>query len=100
MAQRACIYCSSGECDNELHAILKCETFKFKRQCFRSRMSAMCPQFSSLTEEKQLNTMLCPVSAETAKCVSKYLGILSKTREEIDLGLNPSDLKLYIPHKA
>ena len=100
VAQRVCKYCSSGECDDELHAILKCETFKLKRQCFRSRMSAMCPQFSSLTEEKQLNTMLCPVSAETAKCVSKYLGILSKTREEIDLGLNPSDLELYILHKA
>ena len=100
VAQRVCVYCSSGECDNELHAILKCETFKLKRQCFLSRMSAMRPNLSSLTDEQQLTTLLCPVSTESAKYVSKYLGILSTTRQEIDLGLKPSDLQLYIEHKA
>ena len=100
VADRVCVYCSSGECDDELHAILKCETFKLKRQCFLSRMSATCPMFASLTEEQQLIKLLCPVTAQTAKCANKYLGILSNTRQEIDLGLKPSDLVLYIKHKA
>ena len=100
VADRICVYCSSGECDDELHAILKCETFKLKRQCFLSRMSATCPMFASLTEEQQLIKLLCPVTAQTAKCANKYLGILSNTRQEIDLGLKPSDLVLYIKHKA
>ena len=38
--QCTCNYCNSGECDTELHAILVCETFKLKRQCFLSRMTA------------------------------------------------------------
>ena len=100
LAQRICVYCSSGVCDSELHAILMCETFKLKRQCFFSRMSALCPSFSTLTAEQKLSSLLCPVTAEIAKCVNKYLGIISRTRKEIDLGLSPSNLELYIQHKA
>ena len=100
VAQRVCVYCTSGDCDDELHAILKCETFRIKRQCFLSRMIALCPSFSTLTDEQKLSSLLCPVTAEIAKCVNKYLGIISKTRNEIDLGLNVADLELYIKHKA
>ena len=100
LAQRICVYCSSGVCDSELHAILMCETFELKRQCFFSRMSALCPSFTTLTAEQKLSSLLCPVTAEIAKCVNKYLGIISRTRKEIDLGLSPSNLELYIQHKA
>ena len=100
VAQRVCVYCASGECDTELHAILKCETFRIKRQCFLSRMTALCPSFSTLTDDQKLSSLLCPVTAKIAKCVNKYLGIISKTRSEIDLGLNIADLELYIQHKA
>ena len=100
LEQRVCVYCESGECDTELHAILECDTFKLKRQCFLSRISALSPNFTKLTAEKQLITILCPATAEIAKCVSKYLGILSNIRNEIDNGLNPKDLDLYIKHRA
>ena len=100
LEQRVCVYCESGECDTELHAILECDTFKLKRQCFLSRISALSPNFTTLTAEKQLITILCPATAEIAKCVSKYLGILSNIRNEIDNGLNPKDLDLYIKHRA
>ena len=98
--QRTCKYCNSGECDTELHAILKCETFKLERQCFINRMSALCPIFPQLTVKKQLATLLCPSTTEIAKCVSKYLGIISNVRKQIDLGLKPEYLKLYIKHIA
>ena len=100
LSQRTCVYCDSGECDTELHAILVCDTFKLKRQCFLSRLSALCPNFTHLTAEQQLTTLLCPATTEIAKCVSKYLGIISKTRKEIDLGLKTEALQLYIEHKA
>ena len=59
----------------------------------------MCPLFPAMPVEKQLVALLCPTSAELAKCVSKYLGIISNTRKEIDNGLKRSDLLLYIKHK-
>ena len=99
LSQRVCIYCDSGECDTEQHAILFCDTFNLKRQCFFGRVSALCPNFLSLTAEDQLKFLLCPATTELAKCVSKYLGIISKTRKEIDLGLRPEALQLYIKHE-
>ena len=81
------------------NAILKCNTFILKIQCFLARVSALCPDFLSLTNEQQLTTILSPASTELAKCVSKYLGIISKIRTEIDGGLEPEKLKLYIGHK-
>ena len=100
LSKRVCIYCDSGECDTELHGILLCKTFELKRKCFLSRVSAMCPLFSTHPVEQQLVILLCPPTAELGKCVSKYLGIISNTRKEIDNGLNPEDLLQYIKHKA
>ena len=97
---RLCVYCTSGECDTEIHAILVCDTFKLKRQCFYGRMSALSPNFLSLSPEAKLKTLFCPVNAEIAKCVSKFLGIISLARKEIDLGLKPEMLKLYVEHKS
>ena len=99
MSLCVCVYCESGECDDEIHAILRCDTFKLKRQCFIGRVSALCPAFPSLSQEQQLTTIFAPASTELAKCVSKYLGILSKTRSEIDSGLEPENLRLYLKHK-
>ena len=52
LLQRTCKYCNSGECDTELHAILCCETFKLKRQCFINIKSTFCPKFPELTAEQ------------------------------------------------
>ena len=99
LSHRVCVFCDSGECDTELHAILFCDTFKLKRQCFFGRVSVLCPNFLSLTADQQLVTLLCPATTQLAKCVSKYLGIISQVRKEIDLGLTPESLRLYIEHK-
>ena len=99
LSQRVCFYCNNGEIDNEQHAILQCNTFKLKRQCFLARVAALHPDFISLTKEQQLVTILSPASTELAKCVSKYLGILSKTRSEIDNGLDPEKLNIYLEHR-
>ena len=99
-SDRVCTYCDSGEIDTELHGILMCNTFVLKRQCFLSRVSEICPLFDIMPVEQQLITLLCPATAELAKCVSKYLGIISDTRKEIDNGLNRNYLLLYIKHKV
>ena len=100
LLQRTCSYCNSGECDTELHAMLQCETFKLKRQCFQSRVSAFFPTYPYLTVEQQLATILCPSTTDLAKCVSKYFGIISNARKQIDLGFKKEDLQLYIQHKV
>ena len=86
--------------DDEKHFILLCDTFKFKRQCFISCMNVLYSNFKILSIEEQLKFILCPPTIETAKCVSKFLGIMTKTRSEIDAGLNPNDLNIYIKHVA
>ena len=97
--QRICQYCTGDKLDNEEHAILFCETFELKRQCFFGRLKALFPEFETLKTDQKLRFILCPPTAQLAKCVSKYLGIISNTRSEIDLGLSPESLKIYIEHK-
>ena len=52
-----------------------------------------------LTPEQKLTTILSPATPELAKCVSKFLGILSDTRKEIDLGFQRENLQIYLEHK-
>ena len=54
----------------------------------------------SLSDDKKLRFILCPPTTEIAKCVSKYLGIMTNIRKEIDMGLNPQNLNIYIQHKS
>ena len=60
----------------------------------------LSPNFLSLSNDERLKFILCPPTTEIAKCVSKYLGIMTNVRKEIDMGLNPQDLQLYIKHKV
>ena len=63
---------------------------------------ALYPNIDSMTVDDKLRFLLCPPSLDLAKCVSKFLGILSNTRKEIDIdmGFSSSDLNLYIKHAA
>ena len=81
LSQRICVYCDSGQCDTEEHAILNCKTFTIKRQCFLARVAALVPTFLTMTHKQQITTILCPSTADLAKCVSKFLGIISDTRK-------------------
>ena len=100
LSQRICQYCDSGDLDSEMHAIMACEMFNLKRQCFFGRVGAIVPNFLSLTNEQKLKTVLCPTNIQLGKCVSKYFGIISETRKEIDLGLQKEDLQLYIKNET
>ena len=62
-------------------------------------MVALCPNFLMLNPEQKLTTILCPATPELAKCVSKFLGILSDTRKEIDLDFQRENLQIYLEHK-
>ena len=100
LSERICLYCESGVCDTEEHAILVCPTFNLKRQCFFGRVKTMLPNFEALTADQQLLTLLCPATTQLAKCVSKYLGIISDSRKQIDLGLQPGALQIYSKHSC
>ena len=99
LSERICQYCVSGVCDDEEHAILFCDTFVLKRRCFFGRLQSLYPAFSTLEPDQKLSFLLCPPTTQLAKCVSKYLGIISKTRNEIDQGLSIEVLQNYIEHK-
>ena len=70
-----------------------------KRNCFFGRMSALVPGFSDIGDRDKLLTVLCPVKTEVAKTISKFLGIMSETRKNLENGLSSDMLKLYIKHK-
>ena len=95
VTSRICCYCNSDSVDDEKHAILLCKTFSLKRNCFFGKMSSHIPNFFLLSEEDKLSTILCPHTSEIALCVSKYLGILSETRNKLDKGLSFDMLTTY-----
>ena len=86
ICERKCCYCETDSVDDEKHFVLMCETFKVKRQCFMSRVRALYPNIDSMTVDDKLRFLLCPPSSNLAKCVSKFLGIMSNIRKEIDMG--------------
>ena len=98
--ERKCCYCEDGFIDDEKHFILICDIFKLKRQCFISRVRALFPQFDRMTIDEKLRFILCPPTVDLAKCISKFLGIMTNIRKEMDMGLSPTDLNLYIKHVA
>ena len=88
VTSRICKYCSSNKIDDEKHAILECSTFSIKRNCFIGKFTSLMPNFGQMSPEHQLLTILCPVNAEMAVCVSKYLKIITETRMKLDQGLS------------
>ena len=95
VSERFCRYCSDNQIDDEKHAILTCGTFMLKRNCFFGKMSSLLPNFSKMSPDDILLSILCPANADIALCVSKYLGIISDTRTKLDQGLSPDMLNNY-----
>ena len=52
------------------------------------------------SDEHKFSVIMCPSTTGLVLYVSKYLGIMTGIRKEIDLGLNPHDLQKYIKHKV
>ena len=95
VASRICNYCADNKIDDENHAILLCNTFTLKRNCFFGKMSSLMPNFHQLSSNEKLLSILCPATADIALCVSKYLGIISETRKKLDQGLSSEMLEYY-----
>ena len=95
VTSRLCKYCSSNKIDDEYHAILECSTFLIKRNCFIGKVTSLMPNFEQMSLEHKLLTILCPVNAEMALCVSKYLKIITETRIKLDQGLSNTMLTFY-----
>ena len=95
VASRLCKYCSSNRIDDEQHAILECNTFFVKRNCFLGKMIAILPRFEQMSPEHRLLTILCPSNVKIALFVSKYLKIITETRRKLDQGLSNTMLTSY-----
>ena len=61
-------------------------------------MSALIPDFADLSDRDKLLSVLCPCTTEVAKNVSKYLGIMTETRKNLDNGLSSDMLNFYTKH--
>ena len=95
VSSRICKYCSSNQIDDEKHAILECNTFLLKRNCFIGKLKSLLPEFELMSLDHKLLTILCPATSEIAVCVSKYLEIISKTKKKLDEGLSDQMLSFY-----
>ena len=84
--ERICKYCSTGEVDHERHLLLHCPTFLTSRLCFIGKMSSLIPNFRNMSEDNQLTTMLCPVTAATTRLINKYIRLLFANRRRINNG--------------
>ena len=65
-------FCSFGEVGDEVHFIMRCQTFNTNRACFMGKLGSLNQSFSSLLSDQQLNTILCPKSTSEAKIVYPY----------------------------
>jgi hypothetical protein len=61
-------------------------------------MSALIPNFNTMCDRDKLMTVLCPATTDVAKTVSKFLGLMSDARKNIDEGLPPETLNFYTKH--
>ena len=91
---RLCKYCGGGsenqpKCqDNESHFLLDCKAFSFQRACFLQRLKCYIPNILSISAEHLIKTILCPSTPQIARLANKFIGIMFKSRENIDNGTN------------
>ena len=75
-----------AEVDSEIHFLMRCPRFKYKRTCFLKRLECLVPAARTMQELDLVKTILCPATPQTAKLVGKYMGIMFKARADIDAG--------------
>ena len=83
---RVCGFCSSGEVGDEVHFIMRCQTFNTNRTFFLGKLGSVNQSFKSLSSDQQLKTILCPRSTAEAKIVNKYIHIMSLARDNLSEG--------------
>ena len=60
VTSRLCKYCSSNSIDDENHAVLECNTFLLKRNCFFGRITSLLPNFKQMSPKHKLLFSLVP----------------------------------------
>ena len=92
LSQWICVYCDSGECDTERHAIMLCRTFNLKRQRFLWRVAAIVPNFMSMTSEQYIKLSFVQPQCSLGNVfqISWYL---------IDNGRQQKDLQICTKHR-
>ena len=117
LTERVCTYCSdtqpaadtgsdtttsvtgNTEVDCETHFLARCSRFKIKRQCFLKRLECLIPTVGNMSESDLVKTILCPATRQVAKLVDKFIGIMFKSRADIDLGNDPCIYPTWEPNK-
>ena len=96
LAQRYCIYCrgtgpgvgvsqpNQTMIDDEFHFLVQCSTFTVKRNCLYGKISSIEPSFMQLTDNEKFSKLLCPITPQAAKLVSKFCQIMFECRKKID----------------
>ena len=80
--------------DTEFHFLMECPIFAIKRSCLYGKITSINPNFSSLPDEDKFLQLLCPVTAQTTKLVSKFIEIMFQSRSKLDEGASISELTL------
>ena len=88
------------EVDCEVHFLARCNRLKLKRACFLKRLECFVPTIGTMSELDLVKTMLCPVSPQAAKLADKYIALMFKARDEIDLGATVPDYPTWEPGSA
>ena len=98
LEERFCRYCYTvpQSLDTEFHFLFQCNTFSLKRQCFLGKLCSLgISMEENWPDHIKLAKVLCPTSAQAAKCVSKFIAIMERNRNKIDEGTPPD----YLGHR-
>ena len=77
-------YSQQASIDTEFHFLMKCPKFTVKRNDFFDRISSIDPKFTLLTAEQKFLTLLCPVTAQNAKLVNRFIENMFLARNKIE----------------
>jgi hypothetical protein len=79
--ERICKICSSGECEDEFHFLMKCE-FYTARQHFLNKIAVICPAFSDLSDHNKFIFIMSTTEREIINIVCKYTAECFSLRKE------------------
>ena len=70
---RTCLRCSSGEIDDEVHFLLKCDAFSTKRKSLLDCILKTCMNFSKLADENKLQWLMVCENEEILHNVCDFI---------------------------
>ena len=70
--------------DTEFHFLMECNMFKSQRSSLFENIELSNPNFASISDHEKFKTLLCPVSADLAKLVHRFVKNMFESREKYD----------------